>query len=89
MSALRFFSFSFSFIVSFDIAYNSIITCFVIFLKHSNSRSFYHNLILGDPPFTHAAPKLWNALPLDSGCKDTVGGFKGKIRTYLLCKLFS
>ena len=35
---------------------------------------------LGDRSFTYAAPKLWNALPLDIRSESTVAGFKSKPR---------
>ena len=44
---------------------------------------------LGDRSFTYAAPKLWNALPLDIRSESTVAGFKTKLKTHLFREAFS
>ena len=44
---------------------------------------------LGDCSFTYAAPKLWNALPLDIRSESTVAGFKSKLKTHLFREAFS
>ena len=44
---------------------------------------------LGDRSFTYAAPKLWNALPLDIRSESTVAGFKSKLKTHLFREAFS
>ena len=44
---------------------------------------------LGDRSFTYAAPKLWNALPLDVRSESTVAGFKTKLKTHLFREAFS
>ena len=44
---------------------------------------------LGDRSFTYAAPKLWNALPLDIRSENTVAGFKTKLKRHLFREAFS
>ena len=44
---------------------------------------------LGDRSFAYAAPKLWNALPLDIRSESTVAGFKTKLKTHLFREVFS
>lgn len=43
---------------------------------------------LGDRSFTYAAPKLWNALPLDIWSESTVAGLETKLKTHLFREAF-
>ena len=36
----------------------------------------------GQRAFSYAAPLLWNELPLDIRCKDTVNAFKSALKTH-------
>ena len=43
---------------------------------------------LGDRAFICAAPKLWNALPIEIRSASSVGCFKSKLKAYLFKKAF-
>ena len=43
---------------------------------------------LGDCSFSRAAPKLWNNLPFETRCSDSIVSFKSQLKTFLFKKAF-
>ena len=53
-------------------------------LKMSKTRL----VTFGDKAFSNAGPKLWNSLPYDIRCIDSVDIFKSRLKTYLFRQAF-
>ena len=66
--------------------YNLRSSCETLLLKQP---SFKSKVTLGDRSFTCAAPKLWNALPLEVRDSKSLDIFKSKLVQNLLCFVFS
>ena len=48
----------------------------------------YSKKTLGDRSFSRAAPKLWNNLPFEIRCSNSIVSFKSQLKTFYLRQLF-
>ena len=49
----------------------------------------YKNITYGGRAFSHAGPKLWNALPLDIRESTNLETFKRKLKTHMFTRAYS
>ena len=56
-----------------------------VLLRHPAAHS---KKTLGDRSFSRAAPKLWNNLPFEIRCSNSIVSFKSQLKTFLFKKVF-
>lgn len=57
--------------------------------RKGNLREIRTNLSYGDRSFAASAPKLWNSLPNEIKCEDSITKFKKKLKYHLFCECYN